>query len=180
MTPRFPAACTALLVFTVLFALRGAADTPPQTLPSTPMTKATRMNVIRALNAELVYVRTAFPMGEKGLRLRDGVVKPDGAELQMLLASFGPSVKPGDQARISNVVIHDKSIVFEINGGPREKTKWDQRIAIAGSGGGTPNAPTHPDANAPGSSVELQFQHHCPHLQPTQFKTHLPPPLYFY
>src|SRR5258708_37242155 len=128
MTPRFPAACTALLVFTVLFALRGAADTPPQTLPSTPMTKATRMNVIRALNAELVYIRTPFPMGEKGLRLRDGVVSPSGQALQTMLATFGPSVKPGDQARISNDLIRDQSIICEINGGSRKSTDMERRV----------------------------------------------------
>src|SRR5882724_565500 len=171
MTPRLFAAGTVLLVFTA-FSL---ADTPPRALPTTPMTKETRMSVIRTLNAELVYIRTPFPMGEKGLRLRDGVVAPSGEALQTMLAMFGPSVKPGDQARISNVVIHDKSIVFEINGGPRKKTKWYQRITIAGSGGETPIAPTDQDANARGSYVELQFDHHVPDLNPAELKTLLRP-----
>ena len=86
------------------------------------------MQVIRTLNAELVYVRTPFPMGEKGLHLRNGVLTPNGPEMQALISMFGPSVKPGDQARISALVIKDKSIIFEINGGPRKKTKWYQRI----------------------------------------------------
>lgn len=133
------------------------------------------MKVIRALNAELVYIRTPFPMGEKGLRLRNGVVSPSGQDLERMLAAFGPSVKPGEQARISNVVIRDKSITFEINGGPRKKTKWYQRITISGSGGETPVAPTDQDANARGSYVELQFDHRVPDITPAELKTLLRP-----
>src|SRR6266700_6916205 len=160
MTPRFSAVCAVLLLLSSL----SVADNQTRPLPSTstPMTKETRMNVIRSLNAELVYIRMPFPMGEKGLRLRNGVVTPNKETLQAMLAAFGPSVKPGEQARISNVVIRDKSIVFEINGGPRKKTKWYQRITISGTGGETPIAPTDQDANARGSFVELQFDHHVP------------------
>ena len=180
MTPRrLPA------TFVILFSALAFAETPQASvpaapsatapLPTTPMTKQSRMTVVRVLNAELVYIRTPFPMGEKGLRLRDGVLSPSGDVLQNLLAMSGPSVKPGDQARISNVVIHDKSIVFEINGGPRKKTKWYQRISISGAGGETPIAPSDQDANARGSYVELQFPHHVPDLTPVQLKALLRP-----
>src|SRR5882762_6607450 len=175
MTPRFPAACSVLLFVLSLPATFSFADTPPRGLPTAPMTKETRMTVIRALNAELVYIRTPFPMGEKGLRLRGGVVSPSGEALQSMLAMFGPSVKPGDQARISNVLIRDKSIIFEINGGPRKKTKWYQRITVSGSGGEVPVAPSDQDANARGSYVELQFDHRVPDLSPAELKTLLRP-----
>ena len=180
MTPRRLPATVAILFSALAFAEMPQASLPnahPATapLPTAPMTKETRMSVMRVLNAELVYIRTPFPMGEKGLRLRDGVISPSGETLQNLLALSGPSVKPGDQARISNVVIHDKSIVFEINGGPRKKTKWYQRITIAGSGGETPVAPTDQDANARGSYVELQFAHRVPDLTPVQLKALLRP-----
>ena len=133
------------------------------------------MQVIRTLNAELVYVRTPFPMGEKGLHLRNGVLTPNGPEMQALISMFGPSAKPGDQARISALVIKDKSIIFEINGGPRKKTKWYQRISVSGSGGETPVAPTDQNANPRGSMVELHFDHHVPDLTPAQLKALLRP-----
>jgi hypothetical protein len=174
MTPRLPASSLLRLAPIVLaLAATTYADNTP--LPTAPMSKETRMSVIRTLNAELVYIRTPFPMGEKGLHLRNGVVTPSGQALESLLAMFGPSVKPGDQARISNIVIHDKSIVFEINGGPRKKTKWYQRITVAGSGGETPIAPTDQDANARGSYVELQFDHHVPDVTAAELKTLLRP-----
>ncbi len=65
--------------------------------------------------------------------------------------------------------------MFEINGGPRKKTKWYQRITISGSGGETPVAPSDQDANARGSYVELQFDHHVPDITPAELKTLLRP-----
>jgi len=171
--PSGPAASSATVPATEPEKAPAAMPTVPMT--TAPMTKETRFNVIRSLNAELAYVRTAFPMGEKGLRLKDGVISPSGEALQSMLAAFGPSVKPGDQVRISSVVIHDKSIVFEINGGPRKKTKWYQRISIAGAGGEVPVAPSDQDANARGSYVELQFDHRVPDLSPAELKTLLRP-----
>ena len=184
MRPRLVVGCAAFALLSTLSVadnptgaqatspVASAASTP---IPSAPMSKETRGKVIRTLNAELVYIRTPFPMGEKGLKLRDGVVSPAGRQLEMMLATFGPSVKPGDQARISNVAIKEKSIVFEINGGPRKKTKWYQRISVGGAGGETPIAPSDQDANSRGSYVELQFDHRVPDLAPAELKKLLRP-----
>ena len=151
------------------------APTTAAPMPTAPMSKETRLQVFRVLNAELVYIRAPFPMGEKGLHLRNGVVTPSGDEMRMMIATFGPAAKPGDQARISSIVIRDKSIIFEINGGPRKKGKWYQHISISGSGGGVPIAPSDQDANARGSFVELHFDHRVPDLTPAQLKTLLRP-----
>ncbi len=105
------------------------------------------MDLIRAFNAELVYIRSPFPMGKKGLMLKDGKLSPAGGELEQMIAMWGPAAKPGDQARISGIIIKDKSIHFEINGGPVKKQKWYQRIQVGGSGGMTSVAPSDPNAN---------------------------------
>ncbi|HZQ67699.1 MAG TPA: hypothetical protein VFA68_04195 [Terriglobales bacterium] len=140
------------------------------------MSKQTRMDLIRAFEAELVYVRTPFPMGKKGLTLKDGTVTPNGQELQQLIALWGPSVKPGDQARISAIQIRDKSIYFEINGGPVKKQKWYQRIQVQGAGGGSvPLSPSDASANPRGSYVDLVFPKYVPELTPQQLKTLLSP-----
>ncbi len=109
-------------------------DSPkPVSLADAPrISKETRMNLIRAFNAELVYVRTPFPMGNKGLRLENGKVTPSGHELEMMVATYGPAAKPGDMARITNIMVKDRSIRFEINGGPVKKKKWYQRIEVGG------------------------------------------------
>ena len=77
-----------------------AADAPR-------MTKQTRYEIIKDFETQIVYSRTAFPMGARGLNLRNGVVSPQGQELQQLLTIWGPSIKPGDPAHISYVRIKD-------------------------------------------------------------------------
>src|SRR5437588_5928075 len=124
-----------------------AGETSASSTPPPRISKETRMQIVRAFNAELIYIRTPFPMGKVGLKLRNGAVSPSGAELQQLIAMWGPAAKPGDQARISDIVIKNDLIHFEINGGPIKKQKWYQRIQIAGAGGSTPVAPTDSNAN---------------------------------
>jgi hypothetical protein len=82
------------------------------------MAKQTRYEIIRDFETQLVYARTAFPMGTKGLQLKQGVITPNGEELQQALNLWGPAVKPGDPAHISFVQIKNDHIHFEINGGP--------------------------------------------------------------
>jgi len=163
----------------LLVGIVAASDNPAPTKPpdaSTPrMTKDTRMNLVRAFNAELVYVRTPFPMGNKGLHLADGVITPNGDTLASLMATYGPAAKPGDLARISNIIIKDRSIHFEINGGPVKKKKWYQRVEVGGMGGTTPVAPSDSNANPRGSFVDLEFQKYVPELSPQQLKDLLRP-----
>jgi len=61
---------------------------------------------IHAFSEDLVYIRAKFPMGKTGLRLKNGTITPTGPELDHLVALWGPAAKPGDRARISDVVQH--------------------------------------------------------------------------
>jgi len=175
---------SALLFVPLSLVALGAADNPkpdaakPDSVKPNPqahLSKETRMDLIRTFNAELVYVRTPFPMGKKGLTLRDGKISPDGPELQQLIAMWGPSVKPGDQARITEVDIKDRMIHFEINGGPVRKQKWYQHLQVGGAGGMVPVAPSDSNANPRGSYVDLLFEHYVPDLSPQQLKDLLRP-----
>src|SRR5437764_11141397 len=140
-----------------------------------PISKETRMNLIRAFNAELVYIRSPFPMGKTGLKLENGVITPDREQLQLLMATYGPAAKPGDMAMISDIVIKDRLIHFEINGGPVKKKKWYQRIEVGGMGGTVPVAPSDSRANPRGSFVDLVFERSVPEMTPQQLKDLLRP-----
>jgi len=161
-----------LLVFTFvgISSQAFAGDTPPPRL-----TKQTRDEIMHAFDEELVYVRTSFPMGKTGLRIKNGVVTPSGEELQHLMALWGPATKPGDRARISDVIIKDDHIRFEINGGPIRKQKWYQHIQIAGTASSTPVAPGDSQANARGSFVDLYFDKYVPEMTGPQLKEFLYP-----
>jgi hypothetical protein len=150
-------------------ALAGDGSAAPRISPRN------RLELIRTFTTELVYIRTPFPMGKTGLRVKGGVVSPNGEDLQKLLAMWGPSVKPGDQARITSVAIKDDRIRFEINGGPIKKQKWYQHIEVGGAGGTAPIAPSDPSANPRGSYVDLMFDHYVPNLDPGQMKQLLYP-----
>jgi hypothetical protein len=143
------------------------------------LSKQTRMDLIHGLTDELMYIRTPFPMGKQGLVLKDGVVSPSGAELQQLMALWGPSVKPGDEARITAVDIKADRIRFEINGGPVKKQKWYQHIQVGAGGSAMPVGGTDDNANPRGTYVDLVFDHYVPDLTPEKFKQLLRPVLDF-
>ena len=110
-----------------------ASDSPPRPQPMSPQT---RMLVIRSLTAEVVFVRHLLPQGEHGITLKDGqIVAPSESELTQLVATYGSAAKPGDRAQISRVAIKENKILFELNGGPKKKTKWYQHISVSGVGG---------------------------------------------
>ena len=165
-------------LFVVLFSLLTSAyssDPKPPVDSLPPMSKQTRMDLIRAFNSELVYIRSPFPMGKKGLTLHDGQLTPHGPELDQMISMWGPAVKPGDQARISDIIIKDSRIRFEINGGPVRKQKWYQHITIVGAASEVPLDPTNSDANPRGSYVDLVFDHYVPDLDARQLKNLLHP-----
>jgi hypothetical protein len=174
MNPRY---VPVLLLTLLLCATSVSADDQKddQKNQAAHITKQTRMDLIRAFNAELVYIRSPFPMGKTGLTLKQGQVTPNGEELQRMLAMWGPAVKPGDQARISQILVKNDRIRFEINGGPVKKQKWYQHIQFGGGGGMTSIAPSDPDANPRGSYVDLVFNNYVPELEPQQLKDLLRP-----
>jgi len=138
----------------------------------TPLTEQHRIELIRTFNADLVYIRTQFPMGKVGLSIKDGKVSPNGEALSRLLMLWGPSVKPGDRAIITQFVLKNDRIHMEINGGPVKKQKWYQHIEV-GAGGGmmTPGGQGADPINNPrGSYVDLVFDHHIPDMTVEEVK----------
>jgi hypothetical protein len=142
---------------------------------SSHMSKQTRMDLIHAFQSELVYIRTPFPMGKKGLSLKDGKLTPNGQDLQQLIALWGPAVKPGDRVQITAIAIKNDSIHFEINGGPVKKQKWYQHVQLGMGGATTPVGTNDSNANPRGSYVDLAFDKYVPDLNPQQLKNLLRP-----
>jgi len=171
MKPR----CVLALLFVLLLLVTVVSADDQKTSSPPHMSKQTRMDLIRAFNAELVYLRAPFPMGKTGLTLKDGQLSPSGEQLQRMMAMWGPAAKPGDQARISQILVKNDRIHFEINGGPVKKQKWYQHIQFGGGGGMTSVAPSDANANPRGSYVDLVFNGYVPELNPQQLKDLLRP-----
>jgi hypothetical protein len=168
---------TALIVFlSLLTAVAFAGDNAQ----APKISKQTKLELVHLFNAELVYVRSPFPMGKEGLRLKNGVLTPSGPELQQKLTMWGPAAKPGDAARISDVVFKDNFIHVEINGGPVKKQKWYERISVAGADGSSaPLSPSDSTANARGSFVDIYFDNYVPEMTGKDLKDLLRPALDF-
>jgi hypothetical protein len=148
--------------------------------PNSPhMVRQTRFEIIRDFETQLVYSRTTFPMGTKGIQLRQGVISPNGGEMRTALAIWGPAIKPGDPAHISMVQIKDDHIHFEINGGPVHHQKWYQRVQISGAGGTVQAPQNNPQSNPHGSYVDLYFAKYVPEMTPEQLRDLLYPVLDF-
>src|SRR5579872_1024358 len=164
-------------------AVKAQSDTAPAA-PAIPanaphMSKETRYQIIRDFETQLVYARTTFPMGTKGLLLKDGVISPSGEEMRTALAIWGPALKPGDPAHLSFVQIKNDHIHFEINGGPIHKKKWYQHIEVAGSGGTIQAPQDNPQTNAHGSFVDLYFSKYVPEMSAQELRDLLYPVLDF-
>src|SRR5579871_4821118 len=158
------------------FAASGPNDSKASTA-TRPIDDQGRALLIRGLNAEIVFVKHELPQGKKGLIIKDGTLATSDQEIRQWITDNGLAAKPGDKARITDVEIKPHSIYFEVNGGPKKKQKWYQRIQVGGANGGwTPVAPTDPQTvNAKGTYVELAFDKYVPDLSVDQVKKMLAP-----
>jgi hypothetical protein len=142
---------------------------------SDKMTPRTRLEVMRDLTAERVYVRHSFPMGDRGLEIKNGVVTPTDQQIASLIAEHGLAAKPGDRVVITNVVVKEKSIVLEINGGGKKHEKWYQHVSVGAGGSTTPLGGAPPSLAAKGSQLTLEFDKYVPELTGDQVRDLLGP-----
>src|SRR5271169_235542 len=156
-----------------------ADDTKPANPPSGKITPQTRMLLIRDLTAEHCFARRSFPMGHKGLEIKRGVVTPNDAQVAQLIAENGLVAKAGDKVVISNVVIEEKAIVLEINGGLKKKEKWYQHVQVGMGGVMTTPGPAAKNLDAKGSAVTIYFDNYVPELTGEQVRDMLAPVLDF-
>jgi len=169
----------AVLMATLLVSGAVAGTKDNQKVP--PISDKTRVEIVRLLNAEYVWVRKPFPMGEKGLSINpNGEVTPGDSEIRQLVAKYGPAARPGERAQITNVLFKNNGIWFEINGGPKKKSKWYQRISVGtDSTMATPAAQDPKELVAKGSYLVIQFPNYIPEISLTEIKDIVKPVLDF-
>jgi len=170
-------ACLSLLATVIMsLPLSLLAGDSKTSASSDKMSPQTRLMVMRDLIAERVYVRTVFPRGERGLELKNGKISPDSQHVAQQVTEHGFAAKPGDRVVISNVIVKDKSIVVEINGGAKKHQKWYQHVSVGAGGGMAPvggGAPQSLEAN--GSMVVIEFDKDVPEMTGQQVRDLLAP-----
>ena len=165
----------ALLGLLVATAFAADAGKPPK------LSEQNRMDIIRAFTAEGVFCAALFPQGKVGLKIENGQLFPDAAEVRQLAADHGPACRPGERAQITGLHFTGHAIVFEINGGPLRRKKWWQNIQVGTGNVAGPSDSNPDDVNnhARGSYVMLAFKDYVPELTAAQVKEMLAPALDF-
>jgi hypothetical protein len=144
------------------------------------ITKQTRMEMIRLLNAEYAWVKKPLPHGDKGFTIRpNGEITPNDQDLYMQIVQKGPVARPGERVQITNVEFKGKRLIFEVNGGPVKKAKWYQRIQVSSGSAATNVAPGPDNTNAKGSIIFLEFKDYVPEMTLQDVKEMLKPILDF-
>lgn len=160
--------------------LKSPTPAPPIPADAPRMSKQTRYEIIRDFETQIVYARTFFPMGIKGIQLKDGVATPNGEEMRQALAIYGPSIRPGDPAHISFVQIKGDHIHFDLNGGPVHRKKWYEHVQLEGANGNPVQmGPEQAVQNAHGTYLDVYFDKYVPEMSARQLRDLLYPVLDF-
>ena len=150
-------------------------------LPKAELDAKTRIELIRALQAEQGFAMRPFPRGHKGLTLEaNGKLEPAGeAYLNMAIAN-GTSAKPGDRLVLSDVKFDHSKMIFDLNGGPDLKHRFLRHISI-GAGGPDMGGPVVQDneQDPVGARLTLTFNGPIPQLTGAQVKALLAPLISF-
>jgi len=133
-----------------------------------------RLALVRFVSGEFVRVVQPIPAGKKGFHVKVGAPLDDKG-LRVALGTSGSAINPGDKAQITALEFKDRSIVVDINGGGRGKTRLRDRIHLEVGGvptmrTSTPDTPVNTNA---GATVYLDFGRPVPDMTPDELKHYL-------
>jgi hypothetical protein len=137
--------------------------------------------LVRYVDGEYAHCVQPLPGGRQGFVMQAGhPLNKD--QLQKSLASHGAVASPGDQVQITGMTIRRSEIVFQINGGGRQKINWRDHLSIGL--GGIPSATETGDVpagpqNGLGATIILDFGKPVPNVTPEELKQYLSPLLNF-
>lgn len=141
------------------------------------LTETTKRELIHVMDSEFAHVRKYLPLGDKTIVINpQGQVSPGDAAIFQQIQLHGSAAKVGDRVQVTNIIFHEKSISFQINGGPRGKSKWYQHVSI----GMGPTQPIDTGNSQPtGAQFTLQFNKHVPEMSAEELRKLLSPVLDF-
>jgi hypothetical protein len=157
-------------------------DLSPSAAPQQPksagksdhMDQHARIEILRAISGEFARAVRSLPSGKKGFHFKAG--QPlDVSVAERAVAAGGAAANPGDQVQVTLVEFRERSIVIDINGGGRQRTRWRDRIHLQVSGMPTAqiDQPGPPGFQRVGATLYLDFDRRLPALTPDQVKEYL-------
>ena len=149
-------------------------------LPEEKLDHGNKLELIRALNAEIAYARRPLPKLDKGLVLpANGRLEPGADQLRQELIQFGVAAKKGDRVQITDMLIEERDIKFVLNGGAKTKHKWYEHVAVGMGGAEVAPLAKGDNPNAKGTTLTLTFPKYVPQVSAEQVRELLSPVLDF-
>jgi hypothetical protein len=139
-----------------------------------PLQPESRLDLVRFVSGEFARVVKPIPAGKKGFHMKAGAPL-DEKELRQALGSSGSAINPGDRAQITSLEFKDRSVLVNINGGGRGKTRLRDRIhlEVGGMPTMTTSGPETPVNTNAGATVYLDFGKPLPDMTPDELKHYL-------
>ena len=152
---------------------RYAQITPTKVeLPKAELDPRTRLELIRALEAEQGFAMRPFPVA-------NGKLEPAGeAYLNMAIAN-GTSAKPGDRLVLTDLKFDHSKMIFELNGGPDAKHRFLRHVSIGGDPNYSNPVVQDNEGDPVGARLTLAFDGPIPQLTGAQVKALLAPLISF-
>jgi hypothetical protein len=137
------------------------------------------MAILRGLVAEYAALLAPLPRGNEGLHL-SSAGEIDREKLTHELTQEGTAIPVNVLVQITQIFFRDKEIAFEINGGPKKKTKWYEHIEVGIGSRTTPiNNPNDDAESGRGSTITLVFPQKLQDMTVDEIKDYLSPVLDF-
>lgn len=111
------------------------------------LSDAQRVAILRGFLAERPFAHRAFPRDKIRFRIEGDKITPSEAETKQLIDHYGTAAKPGERVQITAVRFEHGGILFEINGGTKQHTKWTDHVNV-GVNGADPRGPQNEADNA--------------------------------
>jgi hypothetical protein len=152
------------------------------------LTEMSKLSLIRYVSGEFAKAKKPLPGGKDGFTFYAD--KPlDQQSLDHQVTLHGAAVNTGDPCQITRLEFREHTIVVDVNGGGRPKSKWWEHIQF-GMGGDMPTTQTTTTTEGQeqgppgfqegrGGTIYLQFPKNVPDLTPEELKGLLSPFLDF-
>jgi hypothetical protein len=144
--------------------------------PTKPLDPDARLELVRFLDGEFAKALQSLPTGRQGFTVKVGQ-EVDQHALSWSLMHHGAAFNPGDKVQITAVRFRNSEIIFDINGGGRQKSNWRQHLQI-GMSADIPEVTTTTNGPAGepqqiGSTLILDFGKPVPEMTPDELKADL-------
>jgi hypothetical protein len=145
------------------------------------LTEDDRIEILRGLASEYATVKALLPRSPKPLPF-DSTGNWDKQYWAEVGNKYGPAARLGDLVQITHVDIENDRIVFQINGGMKQKGNWRDHVQIGMAGpvsGGVSQVNTQQTSAPSGTTLALLFNQPIPSLKASDIKKILSPLLEF-